>query len=213
MLTSERGKKTNLWDGIWANRLINESGAYGVKNSDVKWIFDLAARGMRDSMEISKAHRGTTQHISTQKSNAVQGELQPEGWGGFTVSWSHEMTCLVQDYSMLTTGPDKLVREMSSRSSAWNIFWEVIITALAIWLLQCWSKGVVFYMYGQKEEGSRGMPPSLMGHSWILPAHQCGWSGHKLHKLHRHLAGTEAKWESVKRESTCKVFLIAAKYG
>lgn len=100
----------------------------------MKWIFDLAARGMRDSMEISKAHRGTTQHISTQKSNAVQGELQPEGWGGFTIIWSHEMTSLVQDYSMLTTGPDKLVREMSSRSSALNVFWEVIITALVPWL-------------------------------------------------------------------------------
>lgn len=70
-----------------------------MKNSDIKWIFDLAARGMRDSMgcnlEIGKAHRGNIQHVSVQKSKAVLGELHPKGQGGFTIVWSHGMTSLV----------------------------------------------------------------------------------------------------------------------
>lgn len=98
---------------------------------------------MKDSMgcswEISKAHRGNTWHVSVQRSNTVQGELHPKEWGGFSVIWSHWMTISGSSpseleiwYPMLTTGPDKLVRDVSSRSSsAWR---EVPLTALAYWL-------------------------------------------------------------------------------
>lgn len=67
------------------------------------------------------------------------------------------------------------------------------------------GKGIFTYVNRGKRLSPQVTPPFMTGHSWISPA--------GLKKLHKHLSGTEAKWEVLRRKNTCKAFLVAAKYG
>lgn len=77
-----------------------------------------------------------------------------------------------------------------------------------MWPLQHWSK-VVSYMYFHICEQREGTESP--GDASIHDRSQLDLAG--LKKAHKHLSDTEAKWEALRRKTTRKAFLVAAKCG